>query len=223
MALKFSKKSTPAFKNTSVDYHNIFDYKLTEEEAIRWQYKKDLPLRGKSSLPSVKGKSQLQREKYSKSKLLIAKKAASLISIIPTVKFVGITGSLAMNNAGKDSDIDLIIITKSGYLWTTRFLCYVLIWLFNYKTRKPKDKFEKDKLCLNMWIDQEDLVWNKKDRNIYTAHEIAQIVPLINKDGTYQKFIYLNKWILNYWPNAVKVTNFKNKDKKEKNKRLRDI
>ena len=56
-----------------------------------------------------------------------------------------------------------------------------------------------------MWLDESDLIWDKADRNIYTAHEIAQIVPLINKDNVYEKFLYLNKWILLYWPNSVKI------------------
>ena len=56
-----------------------------------------------------------------------------------------------------------------------------------------------------MWLDESDMVWQRKDRNIYTAHEIAQIVPLINKDKTYEKFLSHNRWILDFWPNAVKI------------------
>jgi hypothetical protein len=56
-----------------------------------------------------------------------------------------------------------------------------------------------------MWLDESDLEWPKKDRNLYTAHEIAQIVPLVNKNKTYEKLLFQNKWILNFWPNATKV------------------
>jgi len=189
---------------TSILYHDIFDYKLTKEELVKWQYKDSL-----ETTKGKKNKSRLQREKYSKEKFKIAKKTAKLISKIPTVKFVGITGALAMNNAGENSDIDLMIITKGNYLWTTRLLCLFL--LFN-KIRRFGDKNEKNRLCLNMWLDQNDLVWNKKDRNVYTAHEIAQVVTLVNKDRTYEKFLYLNRWILDYWPNAVKISLLKIKN-----------
>ena len=57
---------------------------------------------------------------------------------------------------------------------------------------------------MNMWLDESDLVWPKKDRNIYTAHEIAQASPLVNKDKTCEAFIYKNSWILDFWPNSVK-------------------
>jgi hypothetical protein len=188
--------------NITIKYHDIFDYKLTKEEAIKWQYKKQ-----KAVVSSRKNKSRIQREKYSRAKFKIAKRASLILYKIPSVKFIGITGALAMNNAGKDSDIDLMIITKANTLWTTRLLVYGLLRGTGYELRKPNQKGEKDRLCLNMWLDENDLIWSKKDRNIYTAHEIAQVVPLVNKDKTYEKFLYLNKWILNYWPMAVEISN----------------
>jgi hypothetical protein len=120
---------------------------------------------------------------------------------------VAVTGSLAMENATDKSDIDLMIVTKSGTLWTTRLLSYFLLKLLNFKVRKPFDKNEKDKLCLNVWLDESSLAWMK--RNIYTAHEIAQIVPLVNKDKTYEKLLSKNNWILSYWPDSVKIKKIK--------------
>ncbi|MFZ3301452.1 MAG: hypothetical protein WA152_01915 [Microgenomates group bacterium] len=199
--------------DVAVRYHKIFDYKLTKEEAVRWQYKQNLS--------SAEGKNQkserrLQREKYSKKKLEIAKNASELISKIPTVLFVGITGSLAMMNADKNSDIDLLLITKKNMLWTTRVLVYFVLRTMHYVLRKPQDKNERDALCLNMWLDETSLIWDRKDRNIYTAHEIAQIVPLVNKNNTYERFLFLNKWILNYWPNAVEIKKSKTQIKRFK-------
>jgi hypothetical protein len=57
-----------------------------------------------------------------------------------------------------------------------------------------------------MWFDESDLVW-KSNRNIYTSHEIAQIIPLVNKDKTFEKFLAKNNWVLKFWPNAVKIPN----------------
>lgn len=204
MESKSNKQASVTSKITSVKYHDIFDYKLTKEDLVRWQYKNL-----KETTKGLKNKSRLQREKHSIKKLKIAKRAAKLISKISTIQFVGITGALAMMNAGKDSDIDLMIITKHNTLWTTRLRCYVVMWLYGFKTRKPRNKDQKDALCLNMWLDEDDLIWGKKDRNIYTAHEISQIVPLTNNNNIYEKFLYLNRWVLDYWPNAVKVIRYK--------------
>lgn len=189
---------------TSQKYHDIFDFKLTKEELVKWQYKNK-----KEKTTNVKNKTRLQREKYSQAKLVIAKKAGKILSKIPTIKFIGITGALAMMNADKNSDIDLMVITRAGQLWTTRLVAYMIIWLFGFKIRKPVDSDEEDKLCLNIWLDETDLIWNKTERNIYTAHEIGQVRLLVNKDKTYEKFLYANKWILKYWPNSVKIENHK--------------
>jgi hypothetical protein len=83
-----------------------------------------------------------------------------------------------------------------------------MLKIFNFSLRKPGDSDQKDKLCLNMWMDEHDLNW-EKPRNIYTAHELAQISPLINKDKIYDKFLSENVWVLDYWPNSVKIQNHK--------------
>lgn len=135
----------------------------------------------------------------------IAKKASTILSYVPGIKMIGITGSLAMQNSSEDGDIDLMIITQKGSLWTTRAFAYLLICLFGIQRRYPNDHIQKNRLCLNMWLDESDLVW-QKNRNVYTAHEIAQMVPLVNKDKTYERFLFQNRWILDFWPNAVRVT-----------------
>lgn len=199
----------------TVLYHDIFDYPLTLKELEIWKSVKKIKSNKKTKSVDgyffVKGKGgivkkRLQKERYSKKKIQIAKKASRLISKIPSVLMVGVTGALAMNNASKNSDIDLLIITKRNTLWTTRMFVYLILFAFKQKVRSPLNKNEKDKLCLNMWLCETDLIWKINDRNIYTAHEIAQIVPLINKNKIYEKFLWKNKWILTFWSKAVKIT-----------------
>ena len=204
----------------SLYYHSIFEYPLTAMELIKWSAGK----KARSNSPqatSIKNKNgfffvgesegvilkRLMRKRISARKIEIAKKVAKIISFIPTVKVVAITGALAMENATDESDIDLMIIAKKGTLWTTRAFTYLLIGLFGIKTRRPKEKTQRDKLCLNMWLDESDLVWFPKKRNIYTAHEIAQLRPLVNKAKIYERFIAKNGWVKGYWPNAVKIRN----------------
>jgi hypothetical protein len=131
-----------------------------------------------------------------------ARKYGHLLSYVPTVKLVATTGALAMNSAREDSDIDFMIISKKDTLWSTRIIVWTLLKLINVPLRKPLNKKEKDKLCLNVWIDEADLIWPTMKRNIYTAHEILQVVPLVNKDSTYERFINKNRWVGEYWPNA---------------------
>ncbi len=64
---------------------------------------------------------------------------------------------------------------------------------------------EEDKLCINVWLDETNLSWNFQ-KNAYIAHEIAQTVPLINKEQIYERWLEENKWVKDYWPNALPKT-----------------
>lgn len=202
---------------TSLTYHNIFDYPLSFSELIKWRGTTKTKI-GNSESRQIKYKNgfyffenrdgivfkRLLRKRISARKLRLANKAGSILSLIPTIRLVAVTGALAMENVSDESDIDLMLISKKGTLWTTRFLSTFLLRVLKVPTRKFGDKTQKDKICLNMWLDEGDLVW-KKPRNIYTAHEIAQVIPLVNKESTYEKFILKNRWIAEYWPKAVKI------------------
>jgi D-beta-D-heptose 7-phosphate kinase/D-beta-D-heptose 1-phosphate adenosyltransferase len=193
-------------------YHDIFSYPLKKDELVKWRAgfssKKKVKTSSKKGFHFREGREAIisqrfLREKISKEKLKIAKRASKLIGKLPTVKMVGVTGSLAMMNADENSDIDLMIITKNGSLWTTRLLVYGLLKINGFDLRKAGSSIEKNKLCLNMWLDERDL--KIKKRNIYSAHEIAQIRLLLNKNKTYERLLSENEWVLKYWPNAVRI------------------
>ena len=208
-------------KLLTVFYHDIFDYPLLKYELSRWVPGEGVLSIKSSVLGTLKQKVEYKRGFYylegreeiiakrrlnaksSKNKLKIAKRAGKLLDRIPTVMFVGITGSLAMMNSNDDSDIDLLIITSKGTLWTTRLITYSLLLISGFGVRRPKNKEEKDRLCLNMWIDERDLKFTK--RNVFTAHEVAQIVSIVNNGKTYEKLLWENRWILDYWPKAVEI------------------
>ena len=202
----------------AVLYHELFDYPLTFAELLKWSCRAGSGSARQANITSKNGffffdgkesliYQRLLRKRISTKKLGIAKKAAKILSFIPSVKMVAVTGSLAMRNSTDESDIDLMIVTKKGMLWTTRLLAYCILLATRYSLRRPRVKNERDALCLNMWLDEGDLVF--RNRNLYTAHEIAQIVPLVDKNKTYEKFLWKNKWILDFWPNTVKIKNLK--------------
>src|SRR3972149_6335993 len=117
----------------SIYYHDIFDFPLNSDDLIKWscragsRFARKVEIVNKSGYFFVKGRGsliakRLLRERVSKKKLEIARKASRILSFVPTVKMVAGTGSLAMANATRESDIDLMIVTKKGALWTTRLL-----------------------------------------------------------------------------------------------------
>jgi len=44
------------------------------------------------------------------------------------------------------------------------------------------------------------------EQNIYTAHELAQIVPLLNRGEVHERLLASNRWIEDFWPSAVQLT-----------------
>jgi predicted nucleotidyltransferase len=207
-------------EKASVLYHDLFDYPLNLPDLIKWKSGKQLSKAQSLNFTNKRGfyfleghegliYKKLLRKRISAKKMKIAQKASKILSFLPGVKMVAVTGSLAMENSSEESDIDLMVITKKGTLWTTRLLSYFVLSTMQFVLRRPFDKDQKDKLCLNIWLDESALSWSIKDRNLYTAHEIAQIVPLVNKEKTYEKFLWQNKWILDYWPNSVRIKNLK--------------
>ena len=162
----FSSSELTSAEKFAVYYHNIFEYPLSFSELVKWTPKYDKPINvkveSKNDYYFISGREglvykRLIRQRYSNKKMDLAKKASKVISIVPSVKMIGITGSLAMNNASENSDIDLLVIAKRGTLWQTRLLVYILLKLLNYPIRIPGNVKEKDKLCLNMWMDESDL------------------------------------------------------------------
>lgn len=211
----------PREESLSIIYHDIFDYPLTLSELIKWslniriKFLNNIKIIRKKNFYLLKDRNalvvkRLFRERISERKIVIAKKASKALSLIPTIKMVGITGALAMKNADDSSDIDLMVVTAKETLWTTRMAAWIFLKILGFQIRKPQERNEKDKLCLNLWLDENDLVWEKEKRNIFTAHEIAQVEPLLNKDETYEKFIYENIWVKKFWPNAITVRQISN-------------
>lgn len=201
-------------------YHDLFDYPLRPQEISRWLIKFPHKLSEKNfrsinknpliikrkGFYCLTGREKIidirkQREVYSKDKSMLAGKLVDFLKFIPSIKLVGITGALAMENAKRQDDIDLFIITGANFLWTTRFIVTLLFELMGVR-RHPSDQDTNDKICLNMYLDENNLAFQEAEHDIYLAHEILQMKPIIVKGDIYRKFIQANIWIKKYLPHA---------------------
>lgn len=124
-----------------------------------------------------------------------------LISLFSIVKLVGVSGSVAMDNAGQNDDIDLFIISSINRLWTVRFLCIFIAIILGIK-RSRLEKNVNNKVCLNLFFDEKELEIPDFKKNYYISHEIIQLKPLINKFNTYEIFLYRNRWVCDIFPNV---------------------
>ncbi|MEK6847477.1 MAG: hypothetical protein AABY16_04905, partial [Nanoarchaeota archaeon] len=143
---------------------------------------------------------RLKREKISMNKLEIAKKAAKILSFIPTVKLIGVSGSLSLKNAQIIDDIDFFIITTHNSLWITRLFVNVLLILTGHK-RTIKDLHGMNLVCPNLFLSEDNLLLSSWRRNLFSAREITQLYLLIDRDSMYKKFLSANFWVKNYLAN----------------------
>lgn len=208
-------------------YAAIFHFPLTEKELWErmicptqtekkvWQEKlkvwvsqgKIIKKKGYYFLPGGEGNlyRRKREEKNWPAKFVLAQKTACLLAKIPSVYFVGLTGSLAVGVAKPAGDIDLMIITAPGTLWLTRFFIYLLLKISRQPVRRPGEKFVRDKLCLNLFLDSNCLSLDKDLQNLFIAHEIVLLKPLYDKNDIYQKFLSGNRWVGKYLPHAFKL------------------
>lgn len=200
----------------TVAYADIFGYPLLLKEVRHWFISQKpakissttrkggvvrkrgfFMLAGRTSLVEVRK----ERSVASKLKWDVASNAARVLLRIPTVRLVGVTGALAMNNAAQDDDIDFFVVTTKGALWVTRGVA-TLILDFLGKRRKPGDVSVRDKICLNMFMSEDDLAVDKKRWDLFSAHEVLQMKPLWQRGAVYRNFLHANKWVARFLPNA---------------------
>ena len=200
-------------------YADVFDYPLTFEELHRFLIgskvspkrlkifvnRQSLIIGHRDGFYFLPGREKIvslrqKREQWSQEKMKIAGRAAGWLKLIPWIKMVAVTGALAMNNSGQDDDVDFLIVVARGRLWLTRFLTVLLIELVT-RRRRPGDREIKNKICLNMFLDEAHLKIPKKEQNLFTAHEVCQLKPIWQRDGVYQQFVKENQWLKRFLPN----------------------
>lgn len=195
-------------------YADIFDYPLTLREIHKWLIGKKAEARkikvDQRQYYSLPGREKIikirkQRKKQSKIYLRKAKIISQFLKIIPWIKLVGVSGGLAMENAGRKDDIDLFVVTSKNRLWISRLLALFVLELTGQRRKATHSaKQASGKICLNILLEEDRL--EQKKKNLYTAHEVLQMKPLWFREGMYGKYLEDNSWAFKYLPNWTTTT-----------------
>lgn len=119
-----------------------------------------------------------------------AHKSTKLIAKFPFVKGIFISGSMSKGVVKEDGDIDFFIITTSNRLW----ICRSLLIAYKKICKLNSHKY----FCLNYFVGTDSL--NIPDENIFTATEIATMIPMYNIPVC-TAFKQENKWHEAFFPN----------------------
>jgi hypothetical protein len=197
----------------TVVYADLFDYPLKTEEIHRYLIGYSAPLSTVEKCLEQGGRldgyltsappfwflagrehlGDLRREREAFSLVLWqqARRFGRLITAIPFVRMISITGSLTMNNvSGPQDDIDFLIVTARNRVWLARGLIILIVHLAR--------KFGVE-ICPNYVIAEHRLELGEP--SLFTAHELAQLVPLYGLD-TYYRLLERNAWMSAFLPNA---------------------
>jgi len=144
---------------------------------------------------------RIERNKISERKYRIIRRVARFLRFVPFVKMILVTGRVAMKNADKKSDLDLLICLEKGRIFTGRTLVTLVTQLLG---RRRYGKKITNRICLNYFITTESLEIEMQD--LFASSEYFFAVPLFGFD-IFQEFQRKNSWIAkyheNYTPDSV--------------------
>lgn len=136
-------------------------------------------------------------------------RAVGYLRRIPWIESIWVTGGLAVGNVQADDDIDFLIVTKPGCLWTTRAVVSVMgQMLGKLRRRYHQGKQLKDKWCCNVWLETTSLTLPVSQNDLYSARELVQAKPVYTAQaGVAGQFIKANRWAAAFsrqgWQNAL--------------------
>lgn len=169
-----------------------------------WQLEK-----GRASLAVRQARKELAQTRWPE-----VEQCRRLLSWLPWIKAIAVTGSLAVDNLGADDDLDFMVITSRGRLWLTRLITSFIVWVIG-KRRTWRGHRAKS-WCFNLWLTEDSLGLPLVKRNLYGAYEICQakfvFVRQQPKEHNAQEKFYLanqwvGKWLPNYWQNLSEQLN----------------
>ena len=136
-------------------------------------------------------------------KIEIAKDTAMQLSrYFKDILLIGITGSVAAGYPNKDDDIDLMIVTKKDRLWLTRLALRIFVILKHIPHRKYGREEARDEFCFNLWLEEDSLKLPANRQTLRNAMDAMLMIPVVNKENIYQKFMKENNWIKRYLINS---------------------
>ncbi len=117
---------------------------------------------------------------------------ARILSCLPFVRMIGVTGALSMDNSDARDDVDVMIVTVSNRVWSARAMSLLIV---------RAGRLGRNTLCPNYLLSEDVLQLPR--RSLYIAHEFVQMVPLYGLE-IYERMRAANRWIEEYLPNALR-------------------
>lgn len=130
-----------------------------------------------------------QRARWAEQLWPQARRAAAVLARLPFVRGVCITGSLSKSATTPDGDVDFLLLSAPGRVWSLKTLTQV--------ARRPLPERVRELFCTNYILSTDALQLGS--RNLFTAVELATAVPMYGPE-TCAAFIEQNRWASQFVP-----------------------
>lgn len=136
-----------------------------------------------------------------------AAKTASMLRLVPFLRMAALNGSVASGNDNIKSDIDFLIIVKSGRLYTARAFAILLISLTSWR-RRDRDPNPAGKICLNCFLSDThpDISPKNKKSRQKVAFSNKFLITLVDIGGVEENFFKINSWMNKFTSSSGKYS-----------------
>lgn len=111
---------------------------------------------------------------------------------IPFTTGVFGSGSLALGNVNENSDFDVLILAKTGRIFSARFFSAVAFSIFGWRRKKLDHRISaKDKVCLNHFVTSASYHLTLPP-SVYWQALYKQLVPLYGTEEKINEFFKAN-------------------------------
>ena len=130
-----------------------------------------------------------QRTRWAEQLWPNACRAAAALAHLPFVRGVCITGSLSKSSTTLDGDVDFLLLSAPGRVWSLKTLTQAARW--------PMPSAMRELFCTNYILATDTL--HLDARNLFTAVELATAVPMYGPEAC-AAFISANSWASRFVP-----------------------
>lgn len=153
-------------------------------------------LNGWCALKKGKGLLEKRNDKDALAEVLLRKinKWKWIFSIVPFVEFAGVCNYLSFKSVEKDSDIDLLIVTKPGRIFLAKV--FLTLYMHLLGIRRHGNKVAQ-RFCLSFYVNADNLNFKEillKD-DVYFAYWLLALKPLYDSKNVWEKIEQENEWI----------------------------
>jgi hypothetical protein len=140
---------------------------------------------GRSGLIDVRR----SREARSRAFLAEHRPLLRLIALLPYVKLVALSGSVAHLNLESGGDLDLFVVTRGRHVWSTAVVVVVLAKLLRRRRT----------LCANYIVSEDALAFDSQD--LFTANQIINLKPIAGRE-VFTALLAANPFVRTFYPNV---------------------